>query len=224
MLKTISVLIFFIGLQAPIWAQMVGTPYFPAVSGDRIRASLTTAGAAYDAAASNTLVEISLTEYNAILANVTGAAKKGYMGNMAGALNSFGILGGTNNASTGTVDLLSANSYVVAAAYQTYSATTAHIQITAAASPSSAVTCLTSTTTAIAWAAKVTKYFAVKKPTTNSGTNTYVGHLPNGTIYGTYAIASVGCYYNISACGGASSNSYPYAIGLQVVATTTKSW
>ncbi len=225
MLKTISVLIFFIGLQAPILAQMVGTPYFPAVSGDRIRASLTTAGAAYDAAASNTLVEISLSEYNAILANVTGAAKKGYVGNMAVSMTAFGTTGGTNNASPGVVELLAANSYIAAASFQVYSAQTGHIRVTAAASPSGAATCLTASTASINWTAYVTKYFAVKKPTTRSGTNTYVGHAnSSGTLNSCYPTGTVGCYYGNNTCGGASTNAHPYAIGFQVIATTTKSW
>jgi hypothetical protein len=210
-------------------AQMVGTPYMPFVSTDRIRSALAIAGCtsctAYDAAASNTLVPITLAEYNAILTNVTGASKKGYLGSMAGTYTAFGILGGTNKAAPGTVDLLAANSYIAAVAYQTYSNSTAHIQITASPTFNGIATCLTTASAAISWTAGVTRYFAVKRPTTHSGTNTFVGHRPVGTIYGTYVATSVGgCSYNTINCGGSPTNAHPYTIGLQVIATTTKPW
>ncbi len=212
-----------------IWtsqAQMVGTPIMPYVaSGDKIRAALSTNRTAYDNAASNTLVEITLAEYNNILATVTGAAKKGYVGNMAGTMTAFGTTGGTNNSSPGTVDLLTANSYIAAASYRVYQAVTGHIRVTAAAAANGAVTCLTSATTGIAWTANVTKYFAVKQPTTHSGANTFVGHInSSGTLYSCYPIGSVGCVWGNNTCGVASSNAHPYVIGFQVIATTTKSW
>lgn len=210
-------------------AQFVGTPYMPVITGDQIRSALSTAGcascAAYDAAPSNTLVEITLNEYNSILTNVSGAAKKGYMGNMATSYPAFGTTGGTNYLSTGTVDALLTNSYIAAASFQVYSPVTGHIQVTAAASPTSAVTCLTSVSSPINWTAYVTKFFAVKKPTTHSGSNTYVGHVnSSGVLYSTYPVAGIGCYYGNNTCGGTSPSSHPYAIAFQVIATTTKSW
>lgn len=224
----IFLLLFFIQ-SLTLKAQVVGTPYLPMVNSDRIRSALAVAGctscSAYDAAASSTLVPITLAEYNAILANVTGATKKGYMGSMAGALIAFGTTGGVNNASPGTVDLLSPNSYIIAVAYQTYNTVTGHIRITASASPSTAQNCLTNISTPVAWTAYVTRYFTVKKPATHSGTNTYVGHInSSGVLYSTYPIASVGCRWGNNSCAGISGTNHPYAIGLQVVASTTKSW
>ncbi len=222
-----QILVFF--FLTMIWtaqAQMVGTPRIPyVVSADLIRASLSTNATAYDNAASNTLVEITLTEYNSILSTVTGAAKKGYIGDMAGAMTAFGTTGGTNNSSPGTVNLLTANSYIAAASYRLYAGATGHIQVTAAAAANGAVTCLTSATTGIAWTANVTKYFAVKKPTTHSGTNTYVGHInSSGTLYSCYPSGGAGCVWGNNACGSASAYVNSYAIAFQVIATTTKSW
>jgi hypothetical protein len=218
---------FFFGLMFVLNAnaQFVGTPYLPMVTGDKILAALSTNASAYNAAASNTLVEISLAEYNNILATVTGASKRGYVGNISATMTAFGTTGGTNNSSPGTVNVLTANSYIAAVAYQIYSATTGHIQVTAAASAGGAVTCLTSVTTPISWPAYTTKYFAVKQPTTHSGSNTFVGHInSSGTLYSCYPITTVGCVYGSNTCGVASTNAHPYAIGFQVIATTTKSW
>jgi hypothetical protein len=208
------------------WGQMVGTPRIPfVVPSDGIRAALSTNRTAYDNAASNTLVEVTLAEYNNILATLSGASRRGYVGNIAGAMTAFGTTGGTNNSSPGTVNVLAANSFIAAAAYQVYQAVTGHIQVTAAASAGGAVTCLTSVTNPISWPAYTTKYFAVKQPTTHSGSNTFVGHInSSGILYSCYPITTVGSVWGSNTCGVASSNAHPYAIGFQVIATTTKSW
>ncbi len=196
--------------------------------GDAIRGALSSAGCAsctaYDAAAINTLVPITLTEYTKLQTFLTGAALKGYVGNMNTTMTAFGTTGGTNNISTGIVNALQANSYVVAAALQVYTATTASLTaVTAAASSSGAVTCLTGASPSVAWAAYTTRYFTVKRPTTNSGSLTYVGHLGAG-LSTCYPTNTIGCYYGNNTCGGSSTNAHPYAIGFQVIATTTKSW
>lgn len=224
-MKQILVFFFF----TMIWtsqAQMVGTPIMPyVVPPDGIRAALSTNRTAYDNAASNTLVEITLAEYNNILATVTGASRRGFVGNMAGSMTAFGTTGGTNRSSPGTVDLLAANSYIAAASYRVYQAVTGHIQVTAAPAANGAVTCLTSVTTGILWSANVTKYFAVKQPTTHSGSNTFVGHInSSGTLYSCYPPGGAGCVWGSNTCGTASANSNPRIIGFQVIATTTKSW
>jgi hypothetical protein len=220
-------ILFFLLIQWAVQAQMVGTPIMPyVVPPDGIRAALSTNRTAYDNAASNTLVEITLAEYNNILATVSGASRRGYVGNMAGTMTSFGTTGGTNRSSPGTVDLLAANSYIAAASYRVYNTgVTGHIRVTAAASPTSPVTCLTEITTGVLWTANVTKYFAVKQPTTHSGSNTFVGHVnSSGTLNSCYPPGGAGCVWGSNTCGTASANSNSLIIGFQVIATTTKSW
>ncbi len=198
--------------------------------GDAIRGALSSAGcascSAYDAAASNTLVPITLAEYTKLQTFLTGAALKGYIGNMNTTLSSYGGSGGfTNTVTAGSVNAMQNNSYIVAAAFQPYQSGSSAIQITAAASSSGAVSCITGSSPTLSFTNNVTKYFTVKRPTTHCSSNTLSGMLFTGTSLGFTYISGGSHYWGVTSCGGSSVNSGSgYTLGLQVIATTTKSW
>jgi hypothetical protein len=225
MLRTISILIFFIGLQTPIWAQTVGTPYiFAPATGDKIRAALSTNRTAYDNAASTALVEITSAEYAAILTNLSGAAYRG-INNFTGQ-NALGTVNDMVGAGT-NFTVLPANSYVAAVAFSTYTTSTGAIAVTCSSSLSGASTCLTGNSASLSWSAYTVKYFAVKQPTTHCGSNTFLGRLSRSGSVSAAGKSTGSSRYNqtpSAACGTVMSASISWSPCLQVIATTTKQW
>jgi hypothetical protein len=95
------------------WQRNVWAPVTITVP-DKIRKSLTTSIAAYDAAAVNSWVNITATEYNNLLGNITGAAKyatpESYMNtSSSGGWSPDYTIGGSNNATK-----VPASSYIIA--------------------------------------------------------------------------------------------------------------
>jgi hypothetical protein len=225
MLRTISILIFFIGLQTPIWAQTVGTPYiFAAASGDKIRAALSTNRTAYDNAAPTTLVAITSTEYSAILASLSGAALKGIDN-----FNSPAGLGTINDmvAAGPNFSILPTNSFIAAVAFSTYNNCTGAIAVTCAASQAATPICLTGNSASLSWTANVVKYFAVKAPSVNSGSNTLLGRISSSGSVNSAGKATGSVRYNQTApatCGTIMTTTLAWSPCLQVIATTTKQW
>jgi hypothetical protein len=218
-------ILFFLLIQWAVQAQMVGTPRIPFVMpSDGIRAALSTNRTAYDNAASTALVEITAAEYSAILANLSGAALRG-IDNFTG-LGSLGTVndmvgGGTN------FTVLPANSYVAAVAFSTYITSTGAIAVTCSSSISGASTCLTGNSASLSWTANSVKYFAVKQPTTHSGSNAFLGRLSSsGSIRASGKNTGTLRYVQTAsaACGTVMTTNLAWSPALQVIATTNKQW
>jgi hypothetical protein len=227
MAKRVLIFIFFLSIHSPIWAQMVGTPYMISLgSPDKIRDALASAGCsscvAYDAASSTSLVEITKNEYSSIFSNLSGASTKGM-----DVLSSLSSLG-TYNDMVGTgpnFSILPANSYIAAVSFATYNNCSGAIAITCASSLTAASTCLTGNSASLSWTAYEVKYFAVKRPTVNCGSNTFLGRISvSGTV--TAAGKSTGSarysQTNPGSCGALMSSPISWSPALQVIATTTK--
>lgn len=196
----------------------------PVVSGDRISAALSTSLSAYNAAASNSLVVITQAEYNSILANVPSASRRG-IDNFT-ALSALGTI--NDVVSTGTnFTVISPNSFIVAAAFSTFTESSGAIQITTAASSNASTVCLTGSSPNLSWATNEVKYFAVKQPTVNSGSNTLLGRNSSSGSVRSLGKATGAVRYNQTAalaCGQVMAIDLAWSPALQVIATTTKSW
>jgi hypothetical protein len=224
MAKRVLIFIFFISIHLPILAQMVGTPYFPTVSGDRIRAALSTNITAYDNAASTALVEITSAEYSAILSSLTGASRRG--------IDNF-----TSTSGIGTVNemvttgsnfsILPVNSYIAAVAFSSHNNSTGAIAITCAASQTATTVCLTGNSASLSWTAYVVKYFAVKAPIVHSGSNTFLGRISSSGSVNSAGKSTGNLRYIQTAsasCGTAMVSALAWSPALQVITTTTKQW
>jgi hypothetical protein len=217
---------FFFGLMFVLNAnaQFVGTPYLPMVTGDRILAALSTNASAYNSAASNALVEITSAEYSAILVSLSGAALKGidnFTGQSAlGTVNDM-VGAGTN------FTVLPANSYVAAVAFSTYTASTGAIAVTCSNAIGGTSICLTGNSASLSWTTYTVKYFAVKKPTTNCGSNTFLGRLSSsGSVPAAGKSTGLSRYIQTAsaACGTICTNQLGWSPCLQVITTTSKQW
>lgn len=213
-------------------AQVVGTPYLPFASTDMTRLALAAVGctscAAYDAATDTALVPITLAEYNSILANVSGAVTRG-IDNFSSTAN-IGIYNSLVVAASTNFTLIPQYSYIAAVAIQT-NTSTGKFKITTSSSTSTIPICLTGESTALSSTSGTIYYFAVKKPTTNSGTFTSLGRTSSTGIVYTYqktAPANSQYYYQVSGyvCGNtiSSMTGYPSVPAFQVIATTTRPW
>jgi hypothetical protein len=220
--RYLSCLLFLLNTMA--WSQMVGTPYIPGNTQDRILAALSTNASAYNSAAATALVEITSAEYSAILANLSGASLKGidnYAGQGAlGSINDM-IGAGTN------FTVLPANSYVAAVAFSTYTTSTGAIAVTCSNALGGTSICLTGSSASLTWSTYTVKYFAVKKPTTHCGSNTFLGRLStigNVSAAGKSTGSSQYIQTYSAACGTTCTNPLPWSPCLQVIATTNKQW
>ena len=213
--------------------------------GDAIRGSLSVSGQAYDAAPLNSLVEVTETEYDNMIIIVPGSSYKGAQSRerFQGGL---GWVGGVT-APSQTNHELDQNSYVVGVAYRTTGTyTSRHFNVLALHSSTAMSVnvaqqsiCLSTTTVGIDFENK-THFFAVKRPQTNSGENTYLavgaavgGGVPYGGDYTSHYDNTIPPdemrYSNIpdNYCGDLYKNNGPYearAVGVQVIGSTQKSW
>lgn len=198
--------------------------------GDAIRGSLSTSGTTYDGAAVNNTVLITQAEYNNMLSVIPGAVKRGQTnittGSAFGGSNSLVAMAGTNY----TIPIT--NSYITGVAVaDIYSTGSDNFRVMASTGNGTAITCLNTTSPNIAWTASSNayRYFAIKRPSTHIGTNTYMGVIWNVAVSSTYEGGNVGgttSYYGTgSACGGSfSGTGHNYSPALQVICTTQKSW
>ncbi len=214
----------FLLLQLVVNAQFVGTPYMPANTGDKILAALSTNASAYNSAASNALVEITSAEYSAILSSLSGAALKG-IDNFTGqsALGSYNDMIGVGPNFT----VLPANSYVAAVALSTYITATGAIAVTCSNALGGTSICLTGNSASLTWSTYTVKYFAVKKPTTHCGSNTFLGRLSTSGNVPAAGKSTGSSQYNqtvSAACGTTCTNPLPWSPCLQVITTTSKQW
>ncbi len=204
---------------------MVGTPRMPfIVSGDKIRAALSTNATAYDNAASTALVEISSTEYAAILTNLSGASYRG-IDNFTGQ-SSLGTVNDMVGAGT-NFTVLPANSYVAAVAFSSYTTSTGAIAVTCSNALGGTSTCLTGNSASLTWTGFAVKYFAVKQPTTHCGSNTFLGRLSRSGSVSSAGKNTGSLQYNqttSAACGTAMTTPITWSVCLQVIATTNKQW
>lgn len=196
--------------------------------GDAIRGAIAqggnTSGAAYDAAVVNQLVPITLTEYNKVLAIVPGASRRGIDAHSSGGLGTTDGVMAPNGSSFLS---LTTNSYVAAVSFTTYTSFPAgNIIVTASPSQTGATVCLTSTTANVSWTGGVTRYFAVKRPTTHCGTNTFLGRTSTGSTLGAGGVATGSTSYSqvLNNCGASKSTTLGWTESLQVITSTQKSW
>jgi len=198
--------------------------------GDAIRGSLSTTGAAYDAAAVDDLIEITQAEYVNMISIVPGAEYKGTQGNPAAiAFGSNQILSSNLN---GVYETLPANSYVAGVKMVNYSAETGafRVIVSAAFSSSSPSICITGSSDSITWTNESDfRYFAQKRPSTNSGANTAAlgWDVTSGNINGCHARIGQGVnsyYFGTPGCGNPLEYAHPYRTYIQIISSTQKSW
>ena len=199
--------------------------------GDAIRGSLSTTGAAYDAAAVDDLIEITQAEYVNMISIVPGAEYKGTQGNPAAI--AFGSEQVISSNANGVYETLPANSYVAGVKMVNYTAQTGAFSVTVAAafSPSSPTICITGSSASITWTSvNDFRYFAQKRPSTNSGANTAAlgWDVTSGSINGCYAVGTGGTttsYMSGTAgCGNLRTAGHPYRTYIQIISSTQKSW
>ena len=197
--------------------------------GDAIRGSLSTTGAAYDAAAVDDLIEITQAEYVNMISIVPGAEYKGTQGNPAAI--PFGSNQILSNNLNGVYETLPANSYVAGVKMVNYSAETGafRVIVSAAFSSSSPSICITGSSDSITWTNESDfRYFAQKRPSTNSGANTAAlgWDVTSGNIYGCYSTQSTnGSFYaGTPGCGNRMTSPHPFRTYMQVISSTQKSW
>ncbi len=202
--------------------------------GDAIRGSLSTSGATYDAATVDNTVLITQAEYNNMMTIVPGAVKKGVPTVTTG--TGFGAQTLLATTTSGVYTALGSNEYVAGVAISppyNYSSAT-NFRILVSAGNGTAITCLNTTTPNISgWVIGTYSYFAIKRPSVNSGTGkTHLGDTWNLTSDQSAHENSTGpagsLYYLGSGtyvCGtGYTGTSYTYSPALQVICTNQKSW
>ena len=191
----------------------------------------------------NSLVEITETEYDNMINIVPGSSYKGSQSRerFAGGL---GWVGGVT-APSQTNHELDQNSYVVGVSYRTTGIyASRHFNVlalhssTAMSRDSQLSICLSTTTVGIDFENK-THFFAVKRPQTNSGENTYLavgaavgGGVPYGGDFAAFYDSTLPpdqLSYSLdgnNSCGDIYKNAseYQYGIGVQVIGSTQKSW
>ena len=207
-----------------------------------IRDALSDSQAAYSAAPTNTLVEITQEEYENLKSIVPESDTFG-----AQDLTSLSLVGGyryavTDGSDPATFKPMDANSYVVAVAYNVSYESTGHFNVVGIASPwiqnPQPRACLTSDTPDDTFSEGL-HYFAVKSPQNHCGNKRYIGivpaqgsdGLPNGRInsagstartYSTplvYVIANESCEDRFR-----TYNNSVMQLGVQVITTTNKTW
>lgn len=199
--------------------------------GDAIRGSLSTNGAAYDAATVNTPVEITYAEYQNMLNIIPGSEINGWTGSVTNNAINYGGATGQSSASHSTFTIPPANSYIAGVARAQYAGTASFV-ITVSANntgQSGSNVCLTDPGATYTSLQSAFHYFAIKRPTTNSGASTgTLGHRATVNIPLSYvgtANAGAATYgYGVLGCGQNTNYLSPYTAALQVVTSTQKSW
>jgi hypothetical protein len=202
--------------------------------GDAIRGSLSTTGAAYDAANVDDLVEITEAEYNQMLTTVPGAA-------LGGNVSDFSALGnlGTNSfyvnvtGNSATTDPIAANSYVagvkIAPDYGGSNSGTVSIGVSTSAVSGGIHVCITGESRSLTYFQYQIRWFAVKRPSTNTGSNASIGPILSTGLGMTYQPSSTGYsggYGGGQNCNANRNNTWQsgWTPAIQYTVSTQKSW
>ena len=205
--------------------------------GDAIRGAIAIAGngsgAAYDAANVDDLVEITEAEYNQMFTTVPGAALGGNVSTFSGlsnlGSNSFYVNVTGNSANT---DPIAANSYVagvkIAPDYLGSNTGTVRIGVSTSAVSGGIHVCITGESRSLTYFQYQIRWFAVKRPSTNTGSNASIGPILSTGLGMTYQVSSTGYTggYSGQNCNAIRNSAFQldWNPGIQYTVSTQKSW
>jgi len=198
---------------------------------DQIQAALTTSQAAYIAAPTDTWVAVTATEYDAVLAGVTGAAYYGTP-NATYSLAGFGGSFGSATLSVNSVNStqVPATSYPIALRFKTVSGGASVAQLKFGATAQNSYFNYLGATPTFTAVASGALYFVAKAPSTALSSIGYIALYTSGCAIELCSVGGPGgsnVYYdNVNTANG---NNLTTAMGnyqsnIQVIATPTKTW
>jgi hypothetical protein len=194
---------------------------------DRIRMSLSTSIAAYDAAAANTWVNVTASEYNNLITVVTGAAKYAAPELFMNTATSNGwtadyTIGGNPN-----IAKVPASSYIIAWSVRTGIGTTStqNSKLKVSIAQTSGYTNYGSPLPNIGTIAANTRvYFVLKAPNTTTPSAACFTAVYNATTYFLGNNTGAGSEYYVSGDSSSPNNSYPSDSYSQVISTQIRQW